>query len=346
MMATTTVYGVELKTPPTHVGNKLYDSRTENRITLLQSKLDEKEEIISGCQKENLELERKLKEQTTDSQKLNQLHEKTVLDFKKQAGPVTCIDQVLSDENERLKEQIKQLQIDNSEKTAKIDQLQLSLSKVAAEKMVNGNPYITDLSDRNRPMKLTEKFNSLYDNYWTDAYEILVLNNTDERTVCQQLLLIMQSCWEYCREYSRKQLEDLYLSLLCLDFKDEDTKKQALENCSSRSFKLIKDTRRCFGQQIIPNLYTHYWEHNANDDVAVEKSLKPFVEACLELCWYSITSDPPLHYAFSVDKVDDFRGYTKGGEDVDYVVWPAMYLYEYGPLIYKGVVQFKNSDKN
>ena len=69
-----------------------------------------------------------------------------------------------------------------------------SLSKVAAEKMVNGNPYITDLSDRNRPMKLTEKFNSLYDNYWTDAYEILVLNNTDERTVCQQLLLIMQVC--------------------------------------------------------------------------------------------------------------------------------------------------------
>lgn len=69
-----------------------------------------------------------------------------------------------------------------------------SLSKVAAEKMVNGNPYITDLSDGNRPMKLTEKFNSLYDNYWTDAYEILALNNTDERTICQQLLFIMQVC--------------------------------------------------------------------------------------------------------------------------------------------------------
>lgn len=78
----------------------------------------------------------------------------------------------------------------------------------------------------------------------------------------------------------------------------------------------------------------------------MEKSLKPYVDACLELCWYSITSDPPLHYAFSVDKVEDFRGYTIGGEDVDYVVWPAMYLYEYGPLIYKGVVQFKKSDKN
>jgi hypothetical protein len=48
-----------------------------------------------------------------------------VLDFKKQAGPVTCIDQLLSDENERLKERIKQLQIDNSEKSAKMDQLQL-----------------------------------------------------------------------------------------------------------------------------------------------------------------------------------------------------------------------------
>lgn len=45
------------------------------------------------------------------------------------------------------------------------------LSKVVGAKLADDNPNITDLSDINRPTKLSEKYSELYDNEWTDAFE-------------------------------------------------------------------------------------------------------------------------------------------------------------------------------
>jgi hypothetical protein len=45
------------------------------------------------------------------------------------------------------------------------------LSQLAGAKLTEGNPNIADLSDKNRPINLAEKFSELYDNEWTDALE-------------------------------------------------------------------------------------------------------------------------------------------------------------------------------
>lgn len=58
--------------------------------------------------------------------------------------------------------------------------------------MMDGNPYVTDLSDPNRPQRLAEKFNCLYDNSWTDAFEILLAKNKDEKSICEILLKILE----------------------------------------------------------------------------------------------------------------------------------------------------------
>lgn len=34
-----------------------------------------------------------------------------------------------------------------------------------------------------------------------------------------------------------------------------------------------------------------------------------------------------------------FRCYTRNGENVEFVVWPAVFLYKDGPLVTKGVLQ-------
>jgi hypothetical protein len=34
-----------------------------------------------------------------------------------------------------------------------------------------------------------------------------------------------------------------------------------------------------------------------------------------------------------------FKEYTKSGPTVDFVVWPALYLHENGPLVGKGVAE-------
>jgi len=47
-----------------------------------------------------------------------------------------------------------------------------------SQKLTDNNPNIADLSDKNRPTKLSERFSELYDNQWTDAFENI--DNGDE----------------------------------------------------------------------------------------------------------------------------------------------------------------------
>ena len=60
------------------------------------------------------------------------------------------------------------------------------------DKLTDNNPNITDLSDRNRPTKLAEKFAELYDNQWTDAFDILERIFHSEEGVIGVLLQILQ----------------------------------------------------------------------------------------------------------------------------------------------------------
>jgi hypothetical protein len=65
------------------------------------------------------------------------------------------------------------------------------LSAVASAKLTDGNPNIADLSDANRPTKLAEQYSELYDNEWTDAFDVLSKNRVpDEQAACRMLLEI------------------------------------------------------------------------------------------------------------------------------------------------------------
>lgn len=47
------------------------------------------------------------------------------------------------------------------------------LSQLAGAKIIEENPNIADIRDKNRPTNLAEHFSELYDNEWTDALEEL-----------------------------------------------------------------------------------------------------------------------------------------------------------------------------
>lgn len=60
---------------------------------------------------------------------------------------------------------------------------------MASAKLTDGNPNITDLSDiHNRPTKLAEQYSELYDNEWTDAYDVLNTKGMAEEKACRVLL--------------------------------------------------------------------------------------------------------------------------------------------------------------
>jgi hypothetical protein len=50
------------------------------------------------------------------------------------------------------------------------------LSYAAGARLTDNNPNITNLHDPNRPMKLADKFNKIYDDEWTDIIERLEKN--------------------------------------------------------------------------------------------------------------------------------------------------------------------------
>ena len=47
------------------------------------------------------------------------------------------------------------------------------ISELSSRMLKSGNADVTELSDPNRPMKLCEELNMVYDNEWTDCYEAL-----------------------------------------------------------------------------------------------------------------------------------------------------------------------------
>lgn len=66
------------------------------------------------------------------------------------------------------------------------------LSKEMSSKLNDKNPNITDLSDSNRPTKIAEKYNELYDNEWTDALEDLTEERYLEEGAIAELLACVQ----------------------------------------------------------------------------------------------------------------------------------------------------------
>lgn len=65
-----------------------------------------------------------------------------------------------------------------------------------------------------------------------------------------------------------------------------------------------------------------------------------------EICWYMVLQDPQVVISTSTKPSDNFdsdvyKVYTKKGKQIDYVVWPPLFLHKDGPLIGKGVAQGK-----
>ncbi|XP_052076577.1 uncharacterized protein LOC127714537 [Mytilus californianus] len=327
-------------------GNEVFDSKKEEdnqKLTNENKRLKkENEELNHRLLEQKKQYDKLLAEVEAEKKQKNRLsieREKTFNDLKK-----TSVDKTLKDENSRLHEELNKLNIENAGLRKEVDRIRTSLSKIAGERMTDGNPYITDLSDPQRPQKLSEKFNSLYDNSWTDAYEIINTEGMDEKMTCEKLIAIFKSCWDFCCDVAKMQLSDLHNILLSLEEKESKEEKTVKNEFPVQNSKIIKETRRSFAEQFIPTLCESYWQRQK--DTGLVEDLQPYVDKCIELCWYSAISDPPLVYTFEAKQnMDDFRGYTKSGDEIDYVVWPSMYLHEYGPLLYKGVVQYKMTDK-
>ncbi|XP_053389423.1 coiled-coil domain-containing protein 158-like [Mercenaria mercenaria] len=81
-----------------------------------------------------------------------------------------------------------------------LDETKTRLSKAMGDRLTDNNPNIADLSDRNRPTKLAERYAELYDNQWTDAFDILVTYFHREGNAVEALLKILQVIIMHAKE--------------------------------------------------------------------------------------------------------------------------------------------------
>lgn len=71
-----------------------------------------------------------------------------------------------------------------------------------------------------------------------------------------------------------------------------------------------------------------------------------YIKKCVHLCYYVAVQDPPMVIDFESGQIFDkqsWKEYTRSGTEVEYIVWPALYLYKGGPIMVKGVVQPKEN---
>ncbi|KAK3580467.1 hypothetical protein CHS0354_035511 [Potamilus streckersoni] len=248
----------------------------------------------------------------------------------------------------RLEAEVRQLRKENQT-------LLTRLSEIGSYQFTENNPNVADLSDANRPQKLADQFSELYDNEWTDAFEHLseVDDSPEEETV-RRLLNILQKIYAICLESTRKKDNDLrdkivaYIGV-CDEEKDEFVVMEKMRNLGELRLKnleknidlVTKDVRQQVDGQPHGNLH---------------ESLYKYIDRCIRLCWLMSIKRPEMHIDFgdnpryegecnggnkvpSLFDMTKFRSYTRIGMYVDYIVWPALYLYKDGPIIRKGVAQ-------
>ncbi|CAG2238398.1 unnamed protein product [Mytilus edulis] len=112
--------------------------------------------------------------------------------------------ETLKQENNKLRKEIKVL---SDEKEIALSRL----SKLAGIQLTKGNSDITDLSDSNRPTKLSEKWSSLYTDEWSDAFDELskIKKTNDNFRIEKELCDIVKKCYITCVKIGEKQMVDI-----------------------------------------------------------------------------------------------------------------------------------------
>ncbi|XP_053400222.1 uncharacterized protein LOC123557876 isoform X2 [Mercenaria mercenaria] len=106
--------------------------------------------------------------------------------------------------------------------------------------------------------------------------------------------------------------------------------------------KLIQ-LRKEVAVSMVPIVQEAYME--ASWDPECLEELKTFILKCLYLGWMMVVQSPPMVLATceAEEKFDKnkFKEYTKSGDVVDFLVWPALLLEKDGSVVVKGVAEAK-----
>ncbi|XP_052226188.1 early endosome antigen 1-like isoform X3 [Dreissena polymorpha] len=303
--------------------------------------------------------ERTLEQQLRQSQENLRKMAERFAEIKKQKEAIDGIRIQLNDKSQEVSDLRKMLDISKAKEatfnnqmqhvqdklqktTTELEDTKTRLSKFMGQQLTDNNPNITDLSDKNRPTKLSERFSELYDNEWTDAFEVLGSIYNDERTTIITLITILKDADKYCKEEAERQMERLRKALT-LNMETGGSDIPSLIN------KQMKDCRKALATEAGQHLFEVYTKElsqksQTRDSAKSALRVTAYLREAFMLCWLMTIQDPPVVFDRILQHGEKFntelyRSYTKSGPLVNFPVWPTMFLHEGGPVLYKGVAQ-------
>lgn len=248
---------------------------------------------------------------------------------------------------ETIKEQNDKIQLQQRAESTVRDQLSRTGEEIddSNTSQSSENANIPELSDINRPTRLGEKYQEIYDNEWTEAFECLTESEHGSTQPISDLLNILMETNSFCEKEAEKQLEAIQQALTQDRSKmQEDSRKQI---CFTRINNKLKECRKAIavfsGDQVYKN-YLDELKHSNTETARKAQTVPHFLEACLKLCWLMAVQDPPLVFSPNIGRGDVFdtelyKVYLKKGTRVAYVVWPALLQHKEGEVICKGVAE-------
>lgn len=223
-------------------------------------------------------------------------------------------------------------------------------SKRASQALRHNNPHMADLSDVNRPTKIAERFSELYDNDWTEAFDVLSnKKREDEKKIVHLLLNIVEEAYRFCKQESDEQIKKMHSAIL--DILKFGTSK-GTEGISPVDSTLLVQYRKDHAVLAIGRLQEAFFARLKNicqttvgeKEPSKNGTMAKYGNKAVELTWWMCVQDPPV-YMYPTKgqpfKPDFYRPYTKSGNTVDFFVWPALRLSENDAILSKGVVQYK-----
>ncbi|CAC5361939.1 unnamed protein product [Mytilus coruscus] len=309
--------------------SKLPDSELRKRVKMLQDRIkkyqtayNQQKEIIENLKKENETLQQRLAPQ------------------RPQTAPVSY-----AKEYRDTKKQVESLK-------AEKESLMQRLSMVAGRKMKDNNPAIADLSDSNRPEKLSEKFREIYDNAWTDVLDYITdTDKVQDDVIVKEIVWVLQQIYDQCKDQITKRKLTI---IKAIGYPEDTFQKQYSggKDGHDPNVKIIKDLVQGSANRICDNVIQDIKDLAAVTEILQKgkKKADEFVTKCSMLCLLMVVQDPPVVLDFSCKHGDPFNKdlfspFTSSGDVIDYLVWPVMFLSENGALMSKGIAQGKKKKK-
>ncbi|KAL3878824.1 hypothetical protein ACJMK2_031152 [Sinanodonta woodiana] len=178
----------------------------------------------------------------------------------------------------------------------------------------------------------------------------LTTRGMKERNIVFYLLQIVTEAYEHCRTAVELNLNEKPKP------KEETSENSGSSDVSSPEFQVHPnlEQKRTKAAKLLPYAREDFIQ-KTYPDILPRKILteclrtKAYAEKSMEVCWWMCVREPPITMEWVPERANDqpyqtfhraiYDPYTQGGSHLDFTVWPAIRLYEQGPILSKGIAQ-------